>query len=187
MIWVPDHVGLVFFGQTMPTTWLVTLDAIVSVAFLVGTVAFWRLWAKRFPEPSEAVKMTIGLGISALGMLCLAGAAVFSSPEHKASIGWVFGFEFLNSLGFANVFPVGMALFARVAPKPVAGAMMGIYLLNLFLCNLLVGKLGGLLDHMAGVPFWLMHAGLVGGAGVAMLLAARFAGHLLNPSGPATA
>ena len=184
MVWVPDHVGLVFFGQTMPTTWLVTLDAIVSVAFLVGTVAFWRLWAKRFPEPSEVVKMTIGLGISALGMLCLAGAAVFSSPEHKASIGWIFGFEFLNSLGFANVFPVGMALFARVAPKPVAGAMMGIYLLNLFLCNLLVGKLGGLLDHMAGVPFWLMHAGLVGGAGVAMLLAARFARHLLNPSGP---
>jgi hypothetical protein len=39
---------------------------------------------------------------------------------------------------------------------------------------------------MAGVPFWLMHAGLVGGAGVVMFLAARFAGHLLNPTAPAS-
>ena len=187
MLWVPEHVSLVFFGQTMPTTWLMSLDAVVSVSFLLGAVAFWRLWARRFPEPSEAVKITIGLGISALGMLCLVAAAAFSTPGHKASIGWVLGFEFFNSMGFANVFPVGMALYARVAPKAVSGTIMGVYLLHLFLCNFLVGKLGGLLDRMAGVPFWLMHAGLVAGACVAMFLAARFARHLLNPSGPAAA
>ncbi|MDI1319741.1 MAG: oligopeptide:H+ symporter, partial [bacterium] len=42
MLWVPDHVSLVFFGRTMPTTWLITLDAVVSVSCLVGAVAFWR-------------------------------------------------------------------------------------------------------------------------------------------------
>ncbi len=62
MLWVPDHVSLVFFGKTMPTTWLVTLDAIVSVSFLAAAVAFWRLWAKRFKEPSEIAKITLGLG-----------------------------------------------------------------------------------------------------------------------------
>jgi POT family proton-dependent oligopeptide transporter len=185
MIWVPDHVSLVFFGRTMPTTWLMALDAVVSVSFLLGAVAFWRLWAKRFPEPSEAVKITIGLGFSAAGVLCLAGAAAISASGQKAGIGWVFGFEILNCIGFANVFPVGMALFARVAPRPVAGTMIGVYLLHLFLANNLVGWLGGLLDHMTGTPFWLLHAGLVGGAAVTMLLFARFARHVLNPSGPA--
>ncbi len=142
LLWVPDHVSLVFFGRTMPTTWLVTLDAIVSVSFLVGAVAFWRLWAKFFQEPSEVAKITLGLGISALGALCLAGAAVFSTPEHKAGIGWVLGFELLNSLGFANVFPVGLALYARAAPKSVAGTIMGVYYLHLFMANNLVGWLG---------------------------------------------
>ena len=185
MLWVPEHVSLVFFGQTMPTTWLMTLDAIVSVSFLLGAVAFWRLWAKRFPEPSEAVKITLGLGLSAIGVLCLVAAAAVSASGQKAGVGWVLGFEFFNSMGFANVFPVGMALYARVSPQPVAGTMIGVYMLHLFLANNLVGWLGGLLDHITGVSFWLLHAGLIGASAVVMLLLSRFAGHLLNPTGSA--
>jgi len=182
MLWVPDHISLVFFGRTMPTTWLITLDSIVSVSSLVGAVAFWRLWAKRLKEPSEVIKLAIGMGLSAAAPLCLVAAAAFSSPDHKASVGWVFGFEILNSIGFANVFPVGMALFARASPKPIVGTMLGVYLLHLFLANNLVGWLGGLLEHLTGVQFWLLHAGLVGAAAIVMLTAARLAGHLLNPT-----
>ena len=184
MLWVPDNVSLVFFGRTMPTTWLITLDAVVSVSCLVGTVAFWRLWAKRFKEPSEVIKITLGMGISVLGALCLVGAALASAPGQKAGIGWVLGFELLNSIGFSNVFPVGLALYARAAPKAVVGTMLGVYYLHLFLANNLVGWLGGLVEHMSGLNFWLLHAGLVGGAGVVMFIAARLAGHLLNPTGP---
>jgi POT family proton-dependent oligopeptide transporter len=185
MLWVPDNVSLVFFGRTMPTTWLITVDSVVSVSCLVGAVAFWRLWAKRFKEPSEVVKITIGLGFSTVGMLCLAGAAMASSPGHKAGIGWVLGFELFNSIGFSNVFPVGMAMYARASPKAVVGTIVGTYLLHLFLANNLVGWLGGLLDRMSGLQFWLLHAGLVGGAGVIMLVAARVAGRLLDPTGEA--
>jgi POT family proton-dependent oligopeptide transporter len=185
MLWVPDHVSLVFFGQTMPTTWLVTLDAIVSVACLVGAVAFWRWWAKRFPEPSEVNKITIGLALCTAAMGCLAMAAASSASGQKAGIGWVLGFELLNSMGFANIFPVGLALYARASPKAIVGTMVGVYMLHLFLCNNLVGKLGGLLEHMSGVNFWLLHASLVGTSCAVMFIAARLGGHLLNPTGPA--
>ena len=185
MIWVPNNVSLVFFGRTMPTTWLITVDSVVSVTCLVAAVACWRGWAKRYQEPSEVIKIAIGLGCSALALLSLAAAALVSTPTHKASVGWVLGFELLNSIGFANVFPVGLALFARASPKSVVGTMVGVYLLHLFLCNNLVGWLGGLQDHIAGTSFWLLHAALVGAAGALMLLAARLAGHLLNPTGPA--
>lgn len=182
LIWVPEHVDLVFFGRTMPTTWLVTLDAIVSVSSLVGAVAFWRLWTRRFREPSEVTKMTLGLGISALGALCLVGAAVFSGPSGKSSIGWILGFEVLNSIGFANVFPVGLALYVRAAPKAITGTIMGVYYLHLFACNNLVGWLGGLLEKLSGTQFWLLHTALVGGASLVMLLASRLAGRLLAPT-----
>jgi POT family proton-dependent oligopeptide transporter len=181
LLWVPDHVSLVFFGRTMPTTWLITLDAVVSVSCLAGAVVFWRLWAKRFKEPSEITKITIGLAFSTAGVLCLVGAALGSASGAKANLGWVLGFEILNSIGFSNVFPVGLAMYARVAPKPIAGMVMGIYFLQLFLCNNLVGWLGGLLERMSGVNFWLLHAGLVGGACLVMLIASKAAGRLLNP------
>jgi proton-dependent oligopeptide transporter, POT family len=183
MLWVPEHVSLQFFGRTMPTTWLVTLDSIVSVTFLVGAVAFWRLWAKRAKEPDEITKVTLGLGISALGAVCLAAAGWLSASGQKASFGWVLGFEILNSAGFANVFPVGLALYARAAPKAVAGTFIAIYYLHLFLCNNLVGWLGGFLEKMSGTQFWLMHAALVGGSAAVMGIAARFGGRLLKPTG----
>lgn len=181
MIWVPAHVNLEFFGRTMPTTWLQSLDAIVSVSALLGTVAFWRIWAKRFKEPNEVTKITLGLGLSVLGQLCLAGAALSSAGGARAGIGWVLAFEVFNSIGFANVFPVGLAMYVRVAPKAIAGTIMGVYYLHMFACNSLVGKLGGYVETMSGVNFWLLHAGLIATAAAIMLVAARSAGRLLDP------
>jgi len=184
MLWVPANVNLVFFGRTMPTTWLITVDSVVSVSSLVAAVAFWRLWSRYLREPGEAIKITIGLGLSAVALLSLAAAAVVSSTGHKAGVGWVLAFEFFNSIGFANVFPVGLAMYARASPKPVAGTMMGVYLLHLFLGNNLVGWLGGLLDRMSGTQFWLLHAALVGAAGAIMLIAARLARRVLFTTSP---
>ena len=184
MLWVPGNVDLVFFGRTMPTTWLITVDSTAGVSCLVAALAFWRLWSRHFKEPSEVVKITIGLGFSAVGLLALAAAAAISAAGHKAGVGWVLAFEVFNSIGFANVFPVGLAMYARAAPRPLAGTIMGIYLLHLFLANNLVGWLGGLLDRMPGTQFWLLHAALVGAAGVLMLVAARLGRNLLFPAGP---
>jgi proton-dependent oligopeptide transporter, POT family len=186
LLWVPNNVDLVFFGRTMPTTWLITLDATVSVSGLVAAVAFWRIWSKRFQEPSEVVKITIGMAISACALLSLAAAALMATGGHKANIGWVLAFEVLNSIGFANVFPVGLALYARASPQQVAGTMIGVYYLHLFMGNNLVGWLGGLVERLPGTQFWLLHAALVGAASILMLVSARLFGHLLAPTGAST-
>ena len=102
----------------MPTTWLITLDSIVSVSFLFVAVIFWRLWSKKFREPAEITKISIGSFIAVTGMLSLAmGAAIAASSGGKVSIGWLIGFHVLNSAGFANVFPVSLALYAA-SPLP---------------------------------------------------------------------
>ena len=125
------------------------------------------------------------MSLSVAGQLCLVGAAVASAGGTKASIGWILGFEVLNSIGFANVFPVGLALYVRVAPQKVAGTIMGVYYLHLFLCNNLVGKLGGYVETMSGVNFWLMHAGLIAAATIILAVTARAAGKIMDPQGPA--
>jgi POT family proton-dependent oligopeptide transporter len=183
LLWVPANVSMVFFGRLMPTTWLITLDATVSISCLFAVVAFWRLWSRRFREPSEVAKIIIGLGLSAAALLSLAIAAAIAVHGRKAGVGWVLAFELLNSIGYSNVFPVGLALYARASPKAIAGTMIGVYYLHLFMGNNLVGWLGGLLERMPGTQFWLLHALLVGGAAVFMLLAWRMFAHLLAPTG----
>ena len=58
---------------------------------------------------------------------------------------------------------------------------MGVYYLHLFACNNFVGWLGGLVEKMAGTNFWLLHAGLIAGACLVMLLTGRLAARLMNP------
>jgi POT family proton-dependent oligopeptide transporter len=183
LVWAERSVNLIFFGRKMPTTWLVTLDSIVSVSFLALTVIFWRLWSKRFREPPEIIKIGIGGLVAVTGFVSLAaGAAIAAKFGTKVSIGWLITFHVLNSIGFANIFPVSLALYARVAPAALSATIIGIYYLAFFAANNLVGTIGGLLEKMPATHFWLLHAALCGTAGVIFLLAGHFFGYLLAPT-----
>jgi POT family proton-dependent oligopeptide transporter len=60
LVWGDQQFDLVFMGRKLPTTWLVTLDAIVSVSFLALVALFYRLYGKRWREPDEVTKIIIG-------------------------------------------------------------------------------------------------------------------------------
>ncbi|HUE41858.1 MAG TPA: peptide MFS transporter [Chthoniobacterales bacterium] len=183
LVWAQDHANLIFFGKTIPTTWLITLDSIVSVSFLFIAVVFWRVWSRKFPEPTEINKIAIGSLIAMTGMLSLvAGAAIAARTGGKVSIGWLIAFHVLNSAGFANVFPVSLALYARVAPPSLSGTIIGIYYVAFFAANLSVGWIGGFLERMPAAHFWLLHAALAGTAGIIFFLGGKLFGHLLAPS-----
>ena len=183
LVWGDANYNLVFFGQSLPVTWLVSLDAIISTATLIGALAFWRWWASLRREPDEIVKLAIGAFIAALAPLLLAFAsAQAQATHHKVGLAWGLGFHIVNDIGIANLFPVGLALYSRAAPKAVGGLMIGVYYLMFFLANMGVGWLGGLLETMGGVAFWTLHAALVAGGGVAILAFALLFRRSLAPT-----
>src|SRR5438874_8763385 len=182
LVWGERSADLIFFGRKMPTTWLITLDSILSVSFLAGAAVFWRLWSKKFPEPAEITKIGIGSLVAVTGFISLAiGAAIAASSGGKVSIGWLIAFHVLSSIGFANVFPVSLALYARVAPAALSATIIGIFYLHLFAANNLVGWIGGFLEKIPATHFWLLHSALCGIAGIIFLIAGRLFGHLLAP------
>jgi len=181
-VWGEKAFQKVFFGFDMPITWLVSLDAFVSAVTMVGVIAFWRWYGRRWKEPDEITKIVIGIAISALGPLVLAGCAIVATATHRpVPLYWALGFHILNDIGFANVLPVGLALYSRAAPKGLGGMMIAVYYVHLFMGNTLTGYLGGLLGTMPDSSFWLLHAGLMA-ASAAVLLVASFAfGRFLSP------
>ncbi|HVV63964.1 MAG TPA: oligopeptide:H+ symporter [Rhizomicrobium sp.] len=183
LVWAQKNYQLVFFGETMPVSWMISVDAFVSAFLMAGVIAFWRWWGRRWREPTELGKIIIGTVISAAAPLVLAGAsAVVASTGKPVSIGWAFAFHIVNDLGFANVLPVGLALYSRAAPKGLGGVMIAVYYVHLFLGNMLIGKLGGMLGTMPDTTFWLMHAAIMT-AGAAMLIVVRaFFADLIAPA-----
>jgi proton-dependent oligopeptide transporter, POT family len=169
LLWSEKSFDLNFFGTELPVSTLISLDAFISLFLMLGVIAFWRWYAKRWTEPVELTKIIIGTAIGALAPLALmAAAASVEATGQKVSIAWGVLFHVINDLGFAMVLPVGLALYSRLAPKGLGGIMIAFYYLHIAGSNFLVGMLGAPND--AGVSFWLMIAGLVGAAAVVLLI-----------------
>ena len=180
-LWSQKNMDLVLFGWQVPVSWLQAVDALVSTATMLASIAFWRWWAKRRREPDELMKMALGAMLAASGPATIAIAAVLVEQTHeKVSFAWTLGYTLLNDLGFANILPVGLALYSRAAPKRLEGLVIGIYYLHLFIGNTFVGWLAGFLETMPGRDFWAMHAALVAVAGVLLLVCRSVFGRLLD-------
>jgi len=158
LIWADTQFQLTFFGTTLPTSWMITIDATLSFSMLVAVAAFWKWYGTRRREPDELGKMIIGSVFTVSGGLCLVMAAV-TQGDAKIGLFWPVMFHLLNSIGFSHILPVSLALFSRVAPKAINATVLGIYYLAFFGANKIVGEVGGWYSTMDTAQFWLLHVG----------------------------
>ncbi len=170
LVWGDAQFDLTWQGTKLPTSWLVTLDAIVSVSFLAIVALFYRWYGARWREPDEIGKIIIGSAFSVGGMLCLFMAAASQGPGEKIGLFWPVMFHIINSIGFAHMLPVSLALFAKVAPRAVNATVIGFYYLAFFAGNAIVGWIGSFYETMPPTRFWLLHAGLAAAAGGVFVL-----------------
>jgi POT family proton-dependent oligopeptide transporter len=171
IVWGNAQYALRFFGHDMPVTWLVSLDAFLSAAVLMLTIIGWRWWERRYAPVAETTKLCMGAFMLAAGAAVLALASAYAAASgHKIGLAWALPFHILTAFGFANMFPVGLALFSRIAPPAIAGLMIGVFYLHLFLSNMIVGYLGGLLETMPGAAFWLLHASAIALGGFLLII-----------------
>jgi POT family proton-dependent oligopeptide transporter len=178
LVWGDEQFALNFYGTILPTSWLITLDAAVSFSMLVAVPVFWKWWGKSREEPDELGKMIIGSFFTIAGGLCLFMAAFTQAPGTKIGLAWPFMFHLLNSIGFAHILPVSLALFTKVAPKSITATVVGLYYLAFFAANAIVGYVGGLYSSLPTTTFWLLHVasavfGLVAFVAFKLLVAKR--------------
>ncbi|MEO6225628.1 MAG: peptide MFS transporter [Sphingomicrobium sp.] len=159
LVWGDQQFNLRFLSFNMPSSWLITLDATLSFSMLVAVAAFWKWWGLKHREPDEISKMIIGGLFTIAGGLCLYLAALTQTEGGKIGLFWPFMFHLLNSIGFAHVLPISLALFSKLAPRQIAGTVIGLYYLSFFLANKIVGYIGGLYSSLPTTTFWLIHVG----------------------------
>ncbi len=155
LVWGDQQFDLRLLDNT--SSWLITVDATVSFTMLVAVAAFWKWWSTSRPEPDEISKMIIGSVFTVAGGLCLFMAALTQPAGGKISLFWPMMFELMNSIGFAHVLPISLALFSKIAPKQITATVIGLYYLAFFIANAVVGYVGGLYSSLATTTFWLIH------------------------------
>jgi POT family proton-dependent oligopeptide transporter len=171
LVWGNDQFNLNILGFRFLSSWLITIDAAVSFSMLVAVAAFWKWWGLKHREPDEISKMIIGSVFIIAGGLALFMAALTQPEGGKISMLWPMVFELCNSIGFAHVMPISLALFSKLAPRQIGGTVIGLYYLSFFIANKVVGAVGQLYSSLPTTTFWLIH---VASAGVGLVAFALF-------------
>jgi proton-dependent oligopeptide transporter, POT family len=169
LVWARDAVDLRVFGHAMPVTWLVSYDAVISTALLPGAVLAWRWLARRGITAHELTKIAGGAAFAVVGSLLLAAGAAWSARTgEKVPLALLLVFHIVNGLAFVHLLPVGLSLFSRTAPAGLNATMIGVFYTLFFGTNLMVGWIGARYGEVSHTGFWLMQAGFMAVAAVAM-------------------
>jgi POT family proton-dependent oligopeptide transporter len=182
LVWGEANFELRFAGFAMPVTWLLSADAAIAVVCMTLAILFWRAYSRRWKEPDDVVKVAVGAVFMMLAPLLLTAASFAQQATGgRVSPAWGLAFEVVNELGFALVAPMALSLYSRAAPRSIQGLMIGVYYTSFFLCNVAVGRLGGMLEQMDAATFWLLHAAIVGASAVVLALVAVWGRRVFMP------
>ncbi len=174
-LWVRDHIELQVESFTVPVPWLQALDGLAPFICLPPMLMFWRWQADRGREPNEFIKTGVGCLIFAASTLWLAGAGLVTDAHGRTPLIWAVGFHLASNLGWLYFSPVMVALYSRASPMRVTATLMGINSLSVFVGSTISGRLGSLYETLSAAQFWTLHAAIVGGGGLILLLiGARF-------------
>ena len=188
IVWAEEHVDRNLFGLTMPATWFLTFDGLMTIVGILITIPLWRWLSERRREPGTMAKFIIGAALACTAYLILAaGASAFALVPAAIVLLYFAVFD----LAFAWTDPPANSFVSRFAPASTVSTMMSINMIVAFgLPNVAVGWLGRFYEPLGPARFWLLHAGIAAAGGVLALLlrpviARLVAGHAESDGGAA--
>ena len=161
-LWADQGVDRGLGGHwAIPMTWFQSLNPLLVFVLTPLFLAHWNRQSTRGREPSTLIKMAFGAGGVALAflMLALASALAFGGRAHWI---WLAGFFALLTAGELYILPVGLGLFARLAPAGMAATSVAAWFFASFAGNLLAGVLGTLWSRISATSFFGLMAAVAG-------------------------
>ncbi|MFC5593117.1 peptide MFS transporter [Lysobacter niastensis] len=153
---------------TIPMTWFQALNPLLVIFLTPLLVMRWTKQASSGREPSPAKKMAMGAFVVASAFAML--ACVDASAGGHAHWTWLAGFFLLFTVGELFILPIGLGLFARLAPAGHAATTIAAWYFASFGGNLLAGALGTLWSAMGHAAFFGVMALVAATAGCLLRL-----------------
>jgi POT family proton-dependent oligopeptide transporter len=170
-LWMRDDVNRTIAGFEVGAAMFFSLNPLLVMIMTPFLLARWKRQAQQGRELSVMHKMAAGSLIVGASYLLVAGAEMVSgnAPAHWL---WLLSFFLIFTLGELYILPNGLGIFARLAPPKLGASTVAAWYLAIFSGSLAAGQVGRLWSHTDRVSFFLLLAGICGGAAVLL--------HLLN-------
>ncbi|GAB4385326.1 MAG: hypothetical protein Kow0022_10810 [Phycisphaerales bacterium] len=143
------------FGiEEIPTPWFQSVN---PAMIIIGAPIFAWIWSflgRRHKNPSQPVKIALGLLFLGLGyvFIFLAARGVHESMQAgnmvRASMFMIFATYLWHTVGELCLSPTGLSYVTKVAPVRFISLLMGIWFVSSFIANLGGGLLAGQVEHI---------------------------------------
>jgi POT family proton-dependent oligopeptide transporter len=126
-------------GMDVPATWFQSVNA--GLIFLLAPLfaGLWTWLGRWRLDPSQPLKIALGLGFLGLGYLFMVWAGVQASGGAKASMMLILLTYLWHTVGELCVSPTGLSYVTKVAPKRFVSLLMGVWFISSFVANLAGG------------------------------------------------
>ena len=173
-VWADTNLDRMAFGVAIPVTWLQSLNPMFVFLISPLLVRVWNARAARGKVVSPLRRMTTGaLGVG-IAYAALAGLIVLDADGgHAVNALWLVAFFAFFTWAELHILPVGLGLFASLAPKRFAATTIAAWFLCSFAGNLLAGVVGAAWERMSPAGFFLLLTGICALAGGMLLLIDR--------------
>ncbi|MEZ5047301.1 MAG: peptide MFS transporter [Chitinophagaceae bacterium] len=163
--------------QSINPFWVVLLTPVV--------VGFFGWMRKRGKEPNTAMKIALGLLITALSAFVMFAAVKATNMEtDKASSWWLIMAYGVITVGELCLSPMGLSLVSKLSPPRITALMMGGFFLSTAVGNKLAGILSGLWEGFEDKSnFFLMNFALVFIAFLAMFMLVKWLSVIMKEKG----
>jgi len=168
--WSDTGIDRAVGSLTIPMTWFQSLNPALIFLLTPLMVITWMRLGRRGREPGDVFKMAMGAFIVAASYLLISVVAWWSGRTGvPASWAWLVAWFFIYTVGELFILPVGLGLFARMAPPTLAATTIAAWFLASFVGNFAAGALGTLWGAISPAAFFALTAGVAGLSGVLLL------------------
>lgn len=158
-LWADAGVDRVTSFATIPMTWFQSLNPLLVFLLTPLLLAHWRRRAQAQREPTSMQKMAKGAVIVAAAYLLLAFAA-FEAGQGRAHWLWLVAYFAIFTIGELHILPVGLGLFARLAPPGYGATTVAAWFCAIFTGSLCAGFVGRWWSSLSHAAFFLVLTGI---------------------------
>ena len=151
--------------MTIPMTWFQSLNPLLVFLITPALLAHWRRRAQVGRESSTMQKMAGGALIVAGSYLLLALASGLAGGE-RASWIWLVAYFVVFTFGELYILPIGLGLFARLAPPSLGATTVAAWFLAIFTGSLTAGFVGTLWSRFSHPVYFVILAAIAASAAV---------------------
>ncbi|MBY0312607.1 MAG: peptide MFS transporter [Phycisphaerales bacterium] len=140
----------------VPTTWFQSVNPAIIFIFAPLFAALWTGLGRRRMNPSQPLKISMGLILLGIGFVVLVmGARTIQvgpgGPEdviRKAAIWFILGAYFFHTMGELCLSPTGLSYVTKAAPVRFVSLLMGIWFISSFIANLSGGLIAAQTERL---------------------------------------